>query len=278
MTILVTGGTGFVGRSVVRWLELQEKSHVVFRGRSNDPVALREPMQGVHTIIHLAGAERRGSNRALRISDLQGTTQLLRVAQSAGVQHIIYLSRLGADPNAAPPLLRTKGEVERLIRRSNLSHTIVRTASLFGREDRFLNTIVRLARWTWPLVILPGGGEIALQPLWVEDAAKCLAACLDRPDLHGQTITLAGAERFRFKELVEIVLDAAAMRRYPFSLRMPFSRVFAILFFGWRFHPPVSRYFLDRLSIPEVTDLDTVRRHFGFQPARLRETIAYLRR
>lgn len=276
--ILVTGGTGFVGRSVVRWLEMAGKPHLVFRGRINDPVALREPMQGVHTLIHLAGAERRGSNRALRTNDLQGTTQLLRVAQSAGVQRIIYLSRLGADSNAAPPLLRTKGEVERLIRRSNLSHTIVRTASLYGREDRFLNTILSVTRWTWPLVILPGGGEISLQPLWVEDAAKCLVACLDRPDLYDQTITLAGAERFRFKELIEMVLDAAAMTRYPFYLRMPFTRVFAILLFGWRFHPPVSRYFLDRLSIPEVTDLDTVRRHFDFQPARLRETIAYLRR
>lgn len=276
--ILVTGGMGFVGRSVVRWLELEQRPHTIYRGRINDPVALREPLQGVHTLIHLASAERRGSNRALRYNNIQGTIQLLRVAQSAGVRHIITLSHLGADPNAAPPLLRVNGEMERLIRRSSLSHTIIRSATLYGREDRFLNTILRLSRWTWPLAVLPGGGEIALQPLWVEDAARCLVACLDRPDLQGQTITIAGDERFRFKEIVELVLDAAAMRRYPFYLRMPFARVFAILLFGWRFHPPVSRYFLDRLSIPEVTDLDTVRRHFGFAPARLRETIAYLRR
>lgn len=276
--ILVTGGTGFVGRSVGRWLALGERPHTIFRGRINDPVALREPMQGVDTIIHLASAERRGSNRALRYTDIQGTAQLLRVAQSVGVRHIITLSHLGADPNAAPPALRAKGEVERLIRRSPLSHTIIRSATLYGREDRFLNTVLSLSRWTWPVVILPGGGEISLQPLWVEDVARCLVACLDRPDLHGQTITIAGDERFRFKELVEQTLDAAAIHRYPFSLRMPFTRVLAILLFGWRFHPPISRYFLDRLSIPEVTDLDTVRRHFGFAPARLRETIAYLRR
>jgi uncharacterized protein YbjT (DUF2867 family) len=114
--------------------------------------------------------------------------------------------------------------------------------------------------------------------LWVEDVARCLVACLNRPDLHGQTITLAGAERFRYKEMVEMVLDAAAMPRYPFYLRMPFARVLGILFFAWRPHPPISRYFLDRLSIPEVTDLDTVRHHFSFSPTRLAETIAYLRR
>ncbi|MBP8002866.1 MAG: NAD(P)H-binding protein [Chloroflexi bacterium] len=276
--ILVTGSTGFVGRSVVRWLELEQRPHIVFRGRINDPVALREPLQGVDTIIHLASAERRGSNRALHYVDSEGTSQLLRAAQSAGVRRIIYLSRLGADPNAAPPLLRVKGEVERLLRRSNLAYTILRASSLYGREDRFLNMLVRITRWTWPLVILPGGGEIAMQPLWVEDVARCLVACLDRPDLQGQTLMLAGAERFRFKEMMELVVDAAAMRRYPFYLRMPFTRVFAILLYGWRFHPPISRYFLDRLSIPEVADLDTVRRIFGFQPARLRETIAYLRR
>ncbi|MCL4867949.1 MAG: NAD(P)H-binding protein [Anaerolineae bacterium] len=276
--ILLTGGTGFVGRSVGRWLGLAQRPHTLFRGRVNDSVALREAMQGVHTIIHLAGAERRGRNRALRTVDLEGSTRLLQMAQSVGVQHIIYLSRLGADSNAAPPLLRAKGEVERLIQRSSLTHTIIRSATLFGREDNFVNNMLRVTRWTWPLVILPGGGEIALQPLWVEDMARCLLACLDRPDLHGQTITLAGAERFRFREIVEMVLEAAAMPRYPFYLRMPFARVLGILFFAWRPHPPISRYFLDRLSIPEVTDLDTVRHHFGFSPARLPETIAYLRR
>jgi uncharacterized protein YbjT (DUF2867 family) len=276
--ILVTGATGFVGRSVVNRLEQAGKRFKVYTGRINDPLSLRAELLDVETVIHLAGSEVRGSVRALQHVDIDGTQRLIEESQRMTVQRLIFLSRLEADPHAYYPLLRAKGEVERLIRRGRIPFTIIRSATLYGRDDRFLNTIANLAAWGWPFVWLPGGGENPMQPLWVEDLARCLVRTLDRPDLEGQTLSLAGGELLRYKDVVTAVLQATGMRRIPLRLPLLVTRPLAFAAFSWQFYPPVSRFFMDRFSLSEAIRLDSVRRHFGFNPARLQQNIAYLRR
>jgi NADH dehydrogenase len=276
--ILVTGATGFIGRSLTNALTLGGYEWRAYQDRLNNPSALHDQLVDVKKIFHLAGAESSGRVRFLRRTDIDGTEWLLKEARLAGVEHIIVPSRIGADPNSLHPLLRTKGVVERLVRSNRIPYTIIRTSTLFGLGDRFTEIILGLALWSWPFVWLPGGGTIAMQPLWVEDYARCLIDSLDKPGLINQTITIAGDERFRYWELVSHILRVEGVRRRAVKLPLTLLRPSAALIFGWWYWPAVSRFFVDRFFVPEVAELDSVRRYFGFRPMRFRETMAYLHR
>lgn len=276
--ILVTGSSGFIGRSLTQALEREGRAFKVYGGRINDPLAIRADLPDVETVIHLAGAENRGRVHLLHHVDGEGTERLIEECERAGVGRLITVSRLNADPNAWYPLLKAKGEVERLVRNSEIPHTILRTATLFGRDDRYLNVIAALAFWSWPFVWLPNGGMVAMQPLWVEDFVRCLVATLDRPDLLDKTIELAGEERLHYLEIVHHVLNTTGMHRFQIrpSVKL-FRRMMIILSRFWR-RPPVNRFFLDRFPVPEVAPLDSVLRHFDFHPVQMNQQTAYLRR
>ena len=276
--ILVTGANGFIGRSLMPQLEQAGKEVSVHHGRINNPLDLREQLEGVDTIIHLAGAESRGRNRLLRHVDVEGTERLIEEARRAKVQRLIFVSRIGADHNSLHALLQTKGEVEQLVRQSGIPFTILRAATLFGRGDLFTETIVSLAIWTWPIVWMPGGGVISMQPLWVEDLARCLVSSIDRPDLINQTISVAGEEQLHYRDIVKRALTAANRPRFPLSIPLLTLHPVSRALFRWWWRPPITHYFVDRFFVPEVAEYDSVLRNFGFRPARLGENIAYLRR
>jgi NADH dehydrogenase len=160
-----------------------------------------------------------------------------------------------------------------------LPFTILRSATLYGRRDHYLNHIAGMAAWTWPLVWLPGGGRTSVQPLWVEDLVRCILLTLARYDLVGETVSVAGEERMSYAALVRLVQEAAALpAAIPFRTPLLLTRLFSGLLFSWWLRPPVTRFWLDRFSAPDITDLDAVRYYFGFQPVTLRHHIAYLRR
>lgn len=276
--ILVTGATGFVGRSLTNALTLDGREWRAFTGRINSPRDISEQLAGVETVFHLAGSEWRGRGRLLRHVDVDGTKRLLEELGRSRVRRLIIPSRINADPHSVHPLLRSKGEVERAVRYSGVPYTIVRTSTLFGLDDRYTEIVLSLALWSWPFAWLPGGGEIAMQPLWVEDYVRCLMGALDNPAMIGKTVTVAGAERFRYLELVRLILTNTGVRRVHVRLPLTLLRPSASLLFGWWYWPPVSRFFVDRFFVPEVGDLDSVRRYFGFQPARLADIMAYLHR
>ena len=276
--ILVTGASGFVGRSLLHRLRQQERAFKVYDGRINDPIRLRQELEGVETVFHLASAEARGRPRLLQNVDIEGTESLLEQSARVEVQHIILLSRIGADPNSLYPVLRAKGRVERRIQRSGIPYTIVRSASLFGIEDRFLNVIASLAAWSWPFLWLPGGGRVVLQPLWVVDVVRCLDMVLERPDLLEETVVVAGEEQMHYRELAQMVVEAANLRRIPLKIDLRLVRTLARLTMGWWPRPPVTPFFMNRFSVPEVAPVDSVRHTFGFRPGRLGDHIAYLRR
>lgn len=276
--ILITGATGFIGRVLGRSLDHAGYIWRPYRGRMNATQALRDEMEGVETVIHLAGAEARGRNRLLQHVDVEGTEHLLDEARRAGVSRIILPSRLNANPHSMHALLRAKGEAERLLRQSGIPFTILQTSTLFGRDDRLSEIIFSLALWSWPLAWVPGGGKTPMQPLWVEDYVHCLIQTLDRPDTINRTLVVAGDELASYRDIVQTILNVTGKRRLFFPLPMTLLRPTSRVLIGWWYWPAVSRYFVDRFFVPDVTDLDAVQRQFGFQPARFRETITYLNR
>ncbi len=276
--ILITGATGFIGRALTGALDHAGRPWRAYSGRLDDAQTLRDELEGVTTVIHLAGAEARGNRRLLQVVDVEGTQRLIEEGRRAGVQHLIVPSRLNANPHAIHPLLRAKGEVERLVARGGIPYTIVRAATLFGRDDRFSEIILSLAIWSWPVVWLPGGGKTPLQPLWVEDYAYCLVSALGRPDLVGRTVAVAGAERLSYREVVRAILNVGGRQRILLPLPLKLTRRLAWLLLSWWRWPPAGRFFMDRFSAPEVTDLDATQHLFGLHPARFGETITYLNR
>jgi len=247
-------------------------------GRINNPHKLREQLDGVHTVIHLAGIEGRGRNRQLRHTDLDGTRRLLEECERAGVTHLIYLSRINADHNSLHVLLKIKGETEQIIRQNPIPHTIIRAATLYGRGDRFSEMVAGAILWGWPFVWLPGGGKSVMQPLWVEDAARCLTAAVQQSQLLNKTVTIAGEEMLRTDQITHLFMRTLGVRRIPVPLPMTLTRPLSALFFSWWRWPPFTRYAIDRLFVPETAVRDSVMSQFHFRPARMRNTISYLRR
>ena len=194
------------------------------------------------------------------------------------MQHLIYVSRIGADPLSIHPLLKTKGICERKIKKSGIPFTILRSASLFGYEDRYFELLLGLVIWSWPFVWLPGGGQLVVQPLWVEDLALALERLVERPDLVNKTIVLAGEERLQYQDLMRMLLRLTGRRRIPLPIPLVLLRPFSRFFFHWWYWPAVSPFFVDRFFVPELAPLDNMLRTFGFRPTRLNEVITYLNR
>ncbi len=294
--ILVTDATGFVGRAVVRRLAAEQRevrcllrpsrreqrlpADILFSTVSasmSDPPALRTAMQDVMAVVHLVGAEDAEHGRRLQ-NCVKETANLVEAAREAGVRRFIHLSRLGADRLSAYPLFRARGEAEAAVHGSELDYTILRAAVAYGPEDAFTNVLAMLAKAIPFVLPIPDVGLSRFQPLQIVDLARCIVAALDRDDLIGQTIHLGGPEHFSFEQMVAVVLAAVEVRKRLVRVRMPLIQVVIELCDLLLPRTPTPRWWLDLLTVGSATDLVTVQRHFGFDPAPFVQSLDYLRR
>ncbi len=296
MRILVTGGTGFVGRAVTR--QLVQSGHEVRLllrpGAQNprlpvgqalevtlasleDPRGLRAAMQDIHLVIHLAGGEGLGAGADLARVDVRGTQALAEAAAETGVRRVIYLSHLGAEPASAFPLFRAKGLAEAALRRSGVPFTILRSAIAYGPGDR-LTTVLALLLHAQPGVfLLPGDGGTLLQPLWIEDLAAALTLAAELDTLENRTLEIGGPEHLSLREIVLTLARTLGLRRYllpvpPLHLRW-LTMALQFAFPGL----PLSTFWLDYLSRSRTCDVDTLPREFGLMPERFAARLDYLR-
>ena len=292
--ILVTGGTGFIGRTLVRHLlsSGQEVRTLLRPSKSSpklprgipveaavssmlDERSLRAALRGVDTVFHLAGNERHSSRARLQEVDIQGTQVLVHAAAQAGVQRILYISHLGADQNSAYPVLKAKGLAEHAIIQSGVPYTIFRSSVVFGPGDQFTTGIARLLRsWPGPF-LLPGDGSGLVQPLWVEDLVASMLIALDTPAMINQVISIGGGEAMTFRQVVEIIMDKIKVRRVLTPFSPPYLRMGSLMLEQFT-RSPISVFMLDYLAADRTTNLDTLPRLFGILPARFHSQINYL--
>ncbi len=295
--ILVTGGTGFVGKTLIR--KLNEAGYAVrtlIRPSAQSPDlplgvpvnvtvsslddhrGLRAAMVGVRTVFHLASAEWRGSYADLARVDISGTRQVVDAAAQSGVERIFFLSHLGADRASAFPVLKVKGIAEEYIRKSGLAYTIIRSALLFGPGDALTTGIGWLLHASPLGFLLPNEGETLIQPLAVEDLATALLWALEDPDTRNQTYELGGSEFLSLRQAVAIVMDALGKQRPFVPVPLPYLRSATVFLENLFPRLPVSAYWLDYFAANRTCPLDTLPRQFHLMPKRFSvPNLGYLR-
>lgn len=288
MHILVTGGDGFIGRVLCR--ELHERGHEVralardpdpdvlpegvetVAGDVTDPESLESAFEGVDAVANLVALSPMktpaGGNAKHEQVHTKGTENILDVAQSAGLNRIVQMSALGADPEGATAYIRAKGKAEAVVRESDLEWVILRPSVVFGEGGQFIEFTKTLIP---PLLApLPGGGRNRFQPIWVGDLAPMVADALTEPDKVGQTYELGGPQKLSLAEIGQLLRDTVVVLPVPMGLAKAGLAIAEIV--------PNIPMGLDQyrsLQFDNTTDDNDVTA-FGVKPPRLKTLESYL--
>jgi len=231
MTVLVTGGTGFIGPHVVHTLRARETpvralvrnpagaTRLVAWGAElavgdvTDPASLHAACEGVDTVVHLVAIIRGRPADFERVMAV-GTRNVVAAAGEAGARRFVLASALGLDERSkdAVPYFAAKWEMERAVRESGLEHTIFRPSFVFGRDGGVLPTFIRLARYA-PVTPIIGSGGQRLQPIWVEDVAQYYAVAATEQEAANRMFELGGPDAVTWNEFWERLKRVLGVRR-----------------------------------------------------------------
>lgn len=220
MRVLVTGGTGVVGTATVT--ALVDAGHTVRLlsrharsdsrqwpegveaqpGNVADAASLRGAADGCDVVLHLVAiVDEVPPDVTFERINVGGTRNVLAEAERAGNVRVVYVSSLGADVGESDYHL-SKRRGEELTRGYAGRWTILRPGNVYGPGDEQISLLLRMVR-TLPAIPVIGGGDQPIQPAWHEDIARGMVQAVERDDLDGRTLELAGAELTTQNDLID---------------------------------------------------------------------------
>jgi uncharacterized protein YbjT (DUF2867 family) len=245
--VTVFGGSGFLGRHVVRALckrgyrvrvavrRPDLAGHLQPLGRVGQihavaanlryPGSVEAAARDADIVINLVGILFESGRQRFESVHMFGAEAVALAAAAFGAQ-LIHISAIGADPDAPAHYARSKAMGERLALAAMPSATILRPSILFGPEDDFFNKFAALARIA-PALPLIGGGHTRFQPVFAGDVARAVLAAIDRPQTAGAIYELGGLEVMSFKELMQFVLATIERRRLLVPIPFGLARIMA---------------------------------------------------
>lgn len=287
--LLVLGGTGFLGRSVVARLvdhhggaggRILVPTRRVHHGHEllalptvdvercdlHDDVQLQRLVAGCDAVINLVGVLH-GGPAAFEQAHVALPRRLALACAMAGVRRVVHVSALGVGANPPSLYLRSKAAGEAVLREAGLDLTVLRPSVMFGEHDHFLNLFARLQA-VLPVVPL-AGAQARFQPVWVEDVAEAIVRSLERRDSIGAVIECAGPQVFTLRELVRLAGRWSGHRRPVLGLPDGLARLQAMLMELAPGEPLLSRDNLDSMRVPNVAGDGPGLASLGIQPTAL---------
>ena len=267
--IVVTGGTGFVGRALLaraaaRWpgcrlvVPTRRRSAAqalqvlptvdLVQADVHDPAAMASVLGGAQALVHLVAVLHGNAARFERVH-VQLPRALAQACRSAGVRRVIHVSALAVANDAPSLYLRSKAAGEAVWRDSGLEVTMLRPSVIFGAEDRFTNVFAALLR---RLPVLPLAGAAAqFQPVWVGDVAEAILRSLERPGTP-DVIDCAGPQVLSLADIIAALGRMTGHERPVWPLPEAIGHLQATLMALLPGEAPLSHDNLHSMRVPSV--------------------------
>jgi NADH dehydrogenase len=270
--VTVFGGSGFIGRHVVRALAKRDyrirvavrrpelAGHLQPLGKVGQihavqanlryPVSVEAAMRDSHAAINLVGILAEGGAQSFDAVQGAGAGAVAKAAKGAGAR-MVHVSAIGADENSLARYGRSKAAGEKAVLGAVPSATILRPSVVFGPEDQFTNRFAALARVS-PMLPLIGGGLTKLQPVYVGDVATAVADAVDGKTREGATYELGGPEVLTMREIMEIILRVIERHRMLMPLPFGLAKLQALLL---QFAPGPLKLTPDQVALLRVDNV-----------------------
>ncbi len=262
--VVVFGGSGFVGKQVVRALakagkrvrvtmrrphlghELRVMGDVgqvqLVQANVRFPESVAHALDGADAVVSLVGVLAEKGKQNFQAIHVDAARTIAEAAAQAGIAKFVHVSALGAGPKGSR-YARTKHLGERAVLSALPNAVILRPSIIFGPEDSFFNRFAHMAT-TAPALPLIGGGKTRFQPVFVGDVADAVNAALERREARGRIYELGGPRVYTFKQLLQYVLSEIDRKRMlaplPFLFAQPLGVVLDLAFKLLPFDPPLT--------------------------------------
>jgi uncharacterized protein YbjT (DUF2867 family) len=245
----VFGGSGFIGRYVVRRLARTGKTvRVAVRdteaalflktaGRLGqivplhapvtDDAAVKRAVEGADWVVNLVGVLTECRSASFQAIHAEGAARVASAATAAGVQRLVHLSAIGADPASDSRYAASKGEGEAAVRAAFPGATILRPSIVFGPEDNFFNRFAGMSRIMPFMPVIEGATR--MQPVYAGDVADAVLAALQSEAAIGKTYELGGPKVWLFVDLLAYILKVTGRDLPLVNMPVPLVRVQAFL-------------------------------------------------
>jgi NADH dehydrogenase len=248
--VTVFGGSGFIGRQVVRALVRKglrvrvacRRPGLAYRlplmgdvgqieiaqANIRMPASVERALDGAEACVNLVGVLYEAGRQRFQSLHAQGARNVAEAATKLGVGRLVQVSAIGSDPDSASKYARTKAMGEQAAREAFPKATVIRPSVVFGSEDDFFNKFGQMAALS-PVLPLPGGGHTRFQPVFVCDVSAAIAACVTDGATAGKTYELGGPTVFTFRELMELVLAETRRNRLLLPLPWPLAQAIGLI-------------------------------------------------
>lgn len=310
-TVLVTGGKGFLGSSIVSQLKEKGEDVRIFTRPSNksvadsteniiwgdirDPDAVDKAVKGADKVIHVVSNFRQGGSdkKVAYATNVDGTLNLLKAAEKHNVTHLIHCSTIGVhgtvleipanEESAFNPTdlyqetkLIAEQKVWQFHKETGLPITVIRPISLFGPGDMRMLKLFKMTQKGRFFIV--GKGEVLFHPAYIDDVVRGFLLCLGNEKAVGEAFIIGGSEYLTLNELCQMIADELNVS--PPSIRIPMAPVLALATlcekacvpFG--IEPPLHRRRVSFFQNNRAFSIQKVKETLGYEPQySLKETI-----
>jgi NADH dehydrogenase len=273
--VTVFGGTGFLGRRIVSHLRLHgfcvraasrhpDRGHALLgpddpqlrsiKADIHDERSVAEALADAYGAVNAVSLYVERGRETFHSVHVESAQRVAAQAQRAGVKRFLHVSGIGADPRSQSLYIRKRGEGELAVRKAFADAILIRPAVMFGPDDSFLTTILKLLDQL-PIYPMFGNGQIRLQPVYVEDVGHAIAKVLQRTQTRPIMFECGGPHVYSYEEFLRAVASAARIK--PILIPVPFATWHA---FAWIAEmlpsPPITRNQVELMRVENTSSPD----------------------
>src|SRR5262249_23383046 len=273
--VTVFGGTGFLGRRIVRHLRLHgfcvrvasrhpDRGHALLppddpqlrsiKADVHDERSVAEALADAYGAVNAVSLYVEHGRETFHSVHVESAQRVAAQAQRARVKRLIHVSGIGADARSPSLYIGKRGEGELAVREAFADAILIRPAVIFGPDDAFLTTILKLLE-RLPIYPMFGNGQMRLRPVYVEEVGKAIEKILKREKPAPFMFEFGGPRVYSYEEILKAVASAAGIK--PIPIRVPFTAWHALAWIAEMLpSPPITRNQVELMQIDTISAAD----------------------